>query len=68
MDPSGPVPVGRGNRGASPCSRSLVKHELAGAPVVDAQNRLVGLVSDFDLLCVETFMNAERCARVAPRP
>ncbi|PNH00426.1 CBS domain-containing protein CBSX2, chloroplastic [Tetrabaena socialis] len=31
----------------------LVKYKIAGLPVVDATNKVVGVVSDFDLLALD---------------
>ncbi|MFI6596610.1 CBS domain-containing protein [Nonomuraea sp. NPDC050536] len=33
--------------------RLLYQHDISSAPVLDAQNRLVGIVSELDLLCGE---------------
>jgi len=50
--------------------RLLVDSELGALPVVDSAEgrRLLGMVTDLDLLCVETFLNLERGQDVFPRP
>ena len=38
----------------------LSNNRLGGMPVVDQDNVLVGVVSDYDLLCVDSFFKEER--------
>ena len=38
----------------------LVKHSVSGLPVVDGSNKVVGIVSDFDLLALETFGRTQK--------
>lgn len=38
----------------------LVTHRVSGLPVVDGNNVCVGIVSDFDLLALETFGKTQR--------
>lgn len=33
----------------------LIQYKISGIPVVDEQNRLLGVVSDFDLLAMDEF-------------
>eukprot|EP00667_Euglena_gracilis_P008827 EG_transcript_8954 len=45
----------------------LVQHDLAGLPVVDANNKFLGMVSDVDLLSLETFLEFGRAQDVFPK-
>lgn len=38
----------------------LVEHKVSGLPVVDGSNKVVGIVSDFDLLALETFGKTQK--------
>jgi len=55
----------RPDMAASDAAKLLVKHQISGAPVLDPEGRLVGMLSEFDLLRVAAVAGYEMLAHAA---